>query len=371
MIRALKLRYYPTLRQRRQLSKEFGHSRFVYNYFLKAKTELYKDEGLGISRFQMSGCLTQLKKELPWLSQASATVLTEKLEDLDNAFQAFFKKNSRYPKFKKRHSKQSVRYTLDKRQKGIFEDGKTLKLPKIGDCKVVWTLPVDSFPNTATVSRDACGDWWISLQYESARVLNIPESKKEIGLDFGLSSIVTTSDGQKIKPPRPYHKARKKLKHRARHLSRAKKGSKNRTKKKLRVARVHRQIANQRRDFLHKTSTSIVRENQAIAIEDLSVQSMTHARIKGQKNLNRSIGDAGLRELRTFLEYKSKWYSRELMVIPRFQKSTGVCPICGHEHKLELKDREFTCESCSTHHDRDHAAAKVILGIARSARTAA
>lgn len=343
----------------------------MYNWFLKAKSELYKDEGLGMSRFQMSGVLTKLKEELPWLRQASSTTLAETLEDLDSAFKSFFKKNARYPRFKRRHTKQSVRYTLDKRQKAIFEDGKTLKLPKIGDCKVVWSDTVDSFPNTATVTKDACGDYWISLQYESAINRHIPKSNKEIGLDFGLSSLVTTSDGRKIKPPKPYHKAKKKLKRRARQLSRAKKKSKNRNKKRLRVARVHRQIARQRQDFLHKLSTSIVRENQAIAIEDLSVKSLITARVRGQGKLSRSFGDAGLRELRTFLEYKSEWYKRELIAIPRYQKSTGVCPDCGHQHKLALSDREFVCECCHTEHDRDIAAAKVILGIARSARTAA
>jgi len=371
MMRAIKLKFYPTLRQRRQLSKEFGHSRFIYNWFLRAKSELYKDEGQNISRFEMEGVLTQLKKELPWLSQASSTCLNETIEDLDAAFKAFFKKNAKYPKPKKRHQKQSVRYTLNKRQTTAFEDGKILKIPKLGSCNVVWTRSIDNMPNTATVSRDSCGDWWISLQFESNTTIVAPKTDKEVGLDLGLSALITDSNGKKIKPPRFYHKARKKLKCRARHLSRAQKNSKNRNKKRLRVARVHRQIANQRRDFLHKTSISIVRENQAIAIENLSVQSLTAARVKGQRKLNRSIGDAGWRELRTFLEYKSKWYQRELIVIPRFQKSTGICPSCRHEHKLKLSDREFACESCGIHHDRDIAAAKIILGIARSARTAA
>ena len=370
MIRAAKFRFYPTLKQRRQLSKEFGQSRYVYNYFLKLKSELYKSEKKNISRFDMSALLTKLKCEFPWLRQSSSTTLGETLEDLDNAFKAFFKKNARYPKQKKRYSKQSVRYNINKRQKNIFLDGRLLKLPKLGNCKLVWTSPVDNMPNTATVSRDTCGDWFISLQFESNIVPYVKETSKEIGLDFGLTSLITTSEGEKIKPPRPYHKARKKLKRRARHLSRAKKKSKNRIKKRLRVARVHRQIANQRKDFLHKTSTSIVSQYCAIAIEDLSVKSMA-ARQNGQRKLARSIGDAGWRELRTFLEYKSTWYGRELMLIPRFQKSTGVCPGCGHEHKLDLSERSFQCQGCGIIHDRDIAAAQVILGIARSARTAA
>lgn len=370
-MKAAKFRFYPTLRQRRQLNKEFGHSRFVFNWMLKARSDLYKEVGVGVSRFQMSGMLTELKKEIEWLKEASSTVLCEVIEDLDKGFQHFFKKIARHPRRKKYRTEQSCRYTLDKRQKNIFKDGELLKLPKLGNCNLVWTSSVDAFPNTATVSRDSCGRWFISLQFESKIELNIPETTKEVGLDLGLKDLVVTSDGEKIKPKKVYKKMYKTLKRRARHLSKTRKGSRNRNKKRLRVARVHSKIADKRKDDLHKLSTSIVRENQVIVIEDLGVQSMARKGSKIKRKFNRAVRDCSWRKLRTYLEYKAKWYMRELIVIPRFQRSTGVCPDCGHEHRLKLSEREFVCESCGIWHDRDIAAAKVILGIARSARAVA
>lgn len=371
-MRAAKFRFYPTLAQRRQLSKEFGCSRFVYNWALNRKSSLYKADKKNISRFELSAELTQLKNELPWLRNASSTTLAESLEDLDNGFKAFFKKNNRYPRRKKYRRASSVRYNLDKRQKGIFKDGHVLKLPKLGSLNIVWTSEVDSFPLTATISRDNADRWFVSLQFKSNKEFSPPSSVNEIGIDMGIIDLVTTSNGKKVKPIRSYQKNLKRLKKKQRHLSRSKKGSKNRSKKRLRVARAHAKIADQRKDFLHKLSTSIVRENQVIAIEDLSVKSMmSPARKSGQRKLARSIGDCAWRELRTFLEYKSKWYKRELIVIPRFQRSTGVCPECDCRQDLTLADRTWVCKACHTEHDRDIAAAKVILGIARMARTAA
>jgi len=370
-MKAARFKFYPTLRQRRQLAKELGHSRYVFNWALKAKSDLYKESGVGATRFQLSGMLTELKKETEWLKEASSTVLSETIEDLDSGFQRFFKKLARYPRRKKYRTAQSCRYTLDKRQTKIFKDGEILKLPKLGACKLKWTSPVDVFPNTATVSRDSCGRWFISLQFDSQIKPDIPKTCQEIGLDLGLKDLVVTSEGEKIKPKKVYNKMYKTLKRRARHLSKARKKSKNRIKKKLRVARVHSKIANRRKDDLHKLSTSLVRRYRLIACEDLSVQSMSRKGSKIKRKFNRAVRDCSWRQLRTFLEYKSKWYERELMVIPRFQRSTGVCPDCGEQVDLSLKDRSWTCPKCLKEHDRDIAAAKVILGIARSARTVA
>jgi len=368
---AAKFRFYPTLKQRRQLAKEFGHSRYIFNWALKAKSDLYKEVGVGVSRFQLSGMLTGLKKEVEWLKEASSTVLCEAIEDLDSGFQRFFKKQARYPKRKKYRMAQSCRYTLDKRQNNIFKDGELLKLPKLGACKLVWTSQVDVFPNTATVSRDTCNKWFISLQFDSEKKIDIPITEKEIGIDMGVKYLITTSDGVKVKPEKNYQKKYKNLKHRARRFSKTRKGSKNRKKKRLSVARTHSKIANKRKDFLHKLSTSIVREHIVIAIEDLSVKSMTRKGSKIKGKFNRAVGNCSWYKLRTFLEYKAKWYQRELVVIPRFQRSTGVCPDCGEQVELLLGDRSWTCPKCSKEHDRDIAAAKVILGIARSARAVA
>jgi putative transposase len=396
-MKAAKFRFYPTLKQRKHLSKEFGHSRYVYNWGLKTKSELYQNDKQTISRFGLSNQLTQEKKKISWLKEASATVLSEALEDLDNGFKAFFKKNAKYPKRKRRLYRASCRYTMDKRQKRAFVDGKVLKLPKLGACKIRWTSRVDTYPNSATVSKDCCGDFYVSLQFDSNQVVTPKLTSQKIGIDLGCKDSVVTSDGEK-KRLSDFVKIANKLKYNQKSLSRSKKGSKNRNKKRLRVARSHRRIANKREDFLHKLSTSIVRENQVIAIEDLSVSSMVKTKNsrkildpkkvvkvenstkagavrdegkreqhtffktrRGEKAKNRSILSQGFRKFRTYLEYKAKWYGRDLIVCPRFERTTGVCPICEEHTKLTLDQREWECPKCFQVHDRDISAARMIL----------
>jgi putative transposase len=302
--------------------------------------------------------LTLLKTSQTFLKDASATALNNILWDQDEAFKKFFRHEARYPKFKKRGRVNSCCYQLDKCQGGaVFIPGEKLILPKLGDCRVVWSykdIPV--FPNSATVSRNPAGKWFVSLQCDCVDVVSLPATAKTIGLDLGLKSFIATSDGRKIKPPKYARKGARTLKIAQRRLAKARKGSANRRKLKSRVAHIHQRIADQRANFLHLQSISVVRENQAIAIENLNVRGMM-----ANGKLARSIGDAGWYKLRRQLTYKAKWYGRELNVISRFDRTTGVCPDCGAVgDKLPLGVRTWACEHCGREHDRDIAAARVI-----------
>ncbi|WP_240761765.1 RNA-guided endonuclease InsQ/TnpB family protein [Nitrosococcus wardiae] len=357
-MKAYKLRFYPTLAQRRQLGKEFNACRYVWNWALDRRTKAYKENGESLYAVALSRELTLLKASQPFLKAASATALTYILKSQDEAFQKFFKKQARYPKFKKRGAMRSCTFQIDKRRGDkVFLPGEFLRLPKLGPVRVAWSYrDILVMPNSATVSKNAAGQWFISLQCDCIDVINPPATDKTIGLDLGVSTLVAMSDGRKEKPKRFLKQSLRRLAHAQRDLSRAKKGSCNRRKQKSRVARLHQRIANKRANFLHGLSTEIVRENQAIAIEDLNVRG-----VMANGKLARSVGDCGWHELRRQLTYKAKWYGRPLTIVPRFQRTTGVCPDCGViGEKLPLSVRSWTCEHCGSEHDRDIAAARVI-----------
>jgi putative transposase len=239
----------------------------------------------------------------------------------------------------------------------VFIPGERLNLPKLGAVNVVWSyrdIPV--FPNSTTVSRNAAGQWFMSLQCDCVDIIHPPETRKTVGLDWGLSTMIATSDGQKIKPKRFLKNGLRKLKRSQRRLSKAAKTQGVEITDVCFVARIHQRITNQRANFLHNLSTSIVCENQAIAIEDLNVRG---AIVNGK--LARSVGDCGWYELRRQLTYKARWYGRQLNIVSRFQRTTGVCPECGTiGDKLPLSVRAWTCAHCDRRHDRDIAAAQII-----------
>lgn len=366
-MKAYKLRFYPTLAQRRQLEKEFNACRFVWNWALDTRTKAYREAGETLYAVALSRKLTLLKTSQPFLKAASATALTYVLKSQDGAFKKFFKKQSRYPRFKKRGKVNSCTFQLDKRcGDKVFIPNERLRLPKLGDIRVVWSyqeIPV--FLHSATVSRNATGQWFVSLQCGCTDVISPPETSKTIGLDLGISTLIATSDGKKEKPRGFLKNALRRLKFAQRRLAKARKGGKNRRKQKSRVARIHQGIANKRANFLHGLSTVIVRENQAIAIEDLNVRG-----VMANGKLARSVGDCGWYELRRQLTYKAKWYGRQLNVVPRFQRTTGVCPECGTVgERLPLSARAWTCEHCGCEHDRDIAAARVIDLIGNTVRS--
>jgi putative transposase len=223
-------------------------------------------------------------------------------------------------------------------------------------------LPHGTEPSTVTVSRDAAGRWFVSLLVEDPGVRPLPANSSAVGIDVGISSLVTLSTGEKVSNPKFARVDSARLAAAQKDLARKEKGSKNQAKARLKVAKIHARITDRRRDFLHKVSTRLVQENQLVVIEDLPVHNLL-----GNRTLARSIADASWTELRSMLEYKCGWYGRELVVIDRFFPSSKTCVTCGlRRDELPLSVREWSCEGCGTRHDRDHNAAQNILAAGRA-----
>ncbi|MFD4970669.1 RNA-guided endonuclease InsQ/TnpB family protein [Streptomyces sp. NPDC058424] len=363
--RAFKYRFYPTGEQATELSRTFGCVRLVYNKALQERTAAWYGEQRRISYVQSSAALTAWKKtqELAFLTEVSSVPLQQTLRHLQTAFTNFFAKRAKYPRFKSRKkSRASAEYT---RSGFTWRDG-GLTLAKMAEpLDIRWSrpLPEGTEPTTVTVSRDSAGRWFVSLLCEDT-ITPAPTTDAAVGLDAGITSLVTLSTGEKIANPTHERRDRARLAQAQRELSRKAKGSANREKARRRVARVHARIADRRRDFLHKLTTRLVRENQTVVIEDLTVRNL----LKNGK-LARAISDASWTELRSMLEYKCAWYGRELVVIDRWFPSSKLCGTCGAvREKLPLNVRQWTCD-CGTVHDRDVNAARNILaaGLAASA----
>jgi putative transposase len=314
---------------------------------------------------QSSAALTQWKKseDLAFLAEVSSVPLQQALRHLQTAFTNFFAKRARYPRFKSRkRSRVSAEYT---RSAFTWRDGR-LTLAKMAEpLDIRWSrpLPEGAEPTTVTVSRDGAGRWFVSLLVQDA-IAPAPATDAAVGLDAGITCLVTLSTGEKIANPRHERRDRARLARAQRELSRKAKGSANRAKARRKLARVHARIADRRRDFLHKLTTRLVRENQTVVIEDLTVRNLLR-----NGCLARAISDAAWADLRGMLEYKCAWYGRELVVIDRWFPSSKLCGACGTVRpRLPLDVRVWTCE-CGAVHDRDVNAARNILaaGLAASA----
>jgi putative transposase len=352
--RGYKFRIYPAPEQEAVLRKTIGSCRFVYNWALAQRREAWVKEKKSINYAKSCKALTELKgsPEKAWLNEVSSVCLQQSLNNLDVAFGNFFKKRAAYPSFKARKNGGSARFTDNAfRLKGDYLFLAKIKTP----FKVVWSRPLSNIPNSVTVSQNASGQWFASFLCEE-EIAKLPPSDKRIGIDAGIENFATLSDGRKFQSPKAIRKLRKKLARLQRRHSRKKKGSKNRERARKKVARVHQRIADVRKDFLHKLSTQLVRENQAIALEDLSVSSM----VKNRK-LSRVISEQGWREFRTILEYKCEWYGRELLIVDRWFPSSKTCSCCGAKASFGLEIRQWTCGACGASHDRDVNAAKNIL----------
>jgi putative transposase len=286
-----------------------------------------------------------------WLAEVSSVPIQQSLRNLDSAFNNFFRKKASYPSFKAKKNGGSARY-LDN---SFRLKGNEFFLAKMNEpVKIIWSRNLSNIPTSCTVSQNASGQWFASFLCEE-EITKLPPSPNRIGIDVGIENFSTLSDGRKFQSPKAIRKLRKKMARLQRLHSRKKKGSKNREKARLKVARLHQHISNVRKDFLHKLSTQLVRENQAIALEDLAVSNM----VKNRK-LSRVISEQGWRDFRTMLEYKCEWYGRELLVVDRFFPSSKTCSCCGAKAELTLKDRVWSC-ACGATHDRDVNAAKNIL----------
>lgn len=343
------------------LINHFGCARFVYNYFLAEKTKQYHQSKRSMSFNQMSKELTNIKrKDYLWLNNVSRQCLANSLADLDSAYNMFFRKKARYPKFKKKDCKQSFRietpFTKIKRY-GV-------QVPLIGVLKCSLDgLPLEYKLLSATVSKTTTDKFFVVVSFEQeVPDPKIDKEKPEIGIDFGLKTFITTSDGQKIDHPQPYKQAQRRLRRLNRRLSRSKRGSNRRKRAKRRVALQHEKISNKRSDFLHKLSRKMIGENQAIYFEDLSLKGM-------QNRWGKKINDLGWSEFTRQLEYKGKWYGCLVNKVDRFFPSSKICNECGQlNQRLQLKDREWNCSSCNTHHDRDINAAQNVLNYGRADR---
>ncbi|MBO3678046.1 RNA-guided endonuclease TnpB family protein [Streptomyces sp. NEAU-YJ-81] len=363
--RAYKYRFYPTGAQAAELSRTFGCVRKVYNLALAARTEAWTRQQR-VNYNATSAMLTAWKKteELAYLNEVSSVPLQQCLRHLQAAFTNFFGKRAKYPRFKSRKkSRASAEYTTSGFR---YRDGKLTLAKMTEPLDIVWPrpLPEGAAPSTVTVSQDAAGRWFVSFLVEDPTVQPLLATDTAIGIDVGLGHLLTLSTGEKVANPRYERRDRVRLARAQRELTRKVKGSANRVKARLRVARVHARITDRRRDHLHKLTTRLVRENQTLVIEDLTVRNM----VKNRK-LARAISDASWTEFRSMLEYKAAWYGREVIAVDRFFPSSRLCSHCGTlQTKMPLNVRTWTCD-CGMTHDRDVNAAKNLLaaGLAVSA----
>ena len=359
-------RLYPNGPQRSALARAFGCARVVYNDALRAR-ETARAEG---EVFPKTGDLSKLliteaKKTgaRAWLGEVSAVVLQQSLRDLDTAYRNFFDglkgKRPRMgaPRFKSRKdNRQAVRFTANARWK--ITTGGDLSLPKVGDVRVKWSRKLPSVPSTVTVIKDAAGRYFASFVIETEPA-TLPESDHVVGIDLGLGHFAVLSDGTKIQAPRFLRRAEKKLKKAQQALSRKTKGSNNRDKARIRVARAHAQVADARREFHHQLSTKIIRDNQAIAVEDLAVKGLARTR------LAKSVHDAGWSAFVAMLEYKAAKFGRTFVRIGRFEPTSQVCSACGvKDGPKPLHIRVWQCRACGAVLDRDINAA---VNIAKAA----
>ncbi|MBF8190861.1 transposase [Nonomuraea sp. K274] len=355
--RAYKYRFYPTPEQAAELSRTFGCVRLVYNQALEERTRAYRTEGRGVSYAESSVWLTALKcsGEYAFLAQVSCVPLQQALRHLQAGFAHFFAKRARYPVFKSRKkARASAEYT---RSGFRWRDG-ALTLAKMDAAlAIVWSRPLPDGvrPSTVTVSRDAAGRWFVSLLVQE-KIRPLAPTENAVGVDAGITALVTLSTGEKVTNPRHERRDRRSLARAQRAPARKQPGSGNRAKARLKVAKVYARIVDRRRDFLHQLSTRLVRENQVIAVEDLTVRNMIKNRC-----MARMISDASWRELRTMLAYKAAWYGRRLVVIDRWFPSSKLCAACGTvQDVMPLDIRTWVC-ACGASHDRDVNAARNIL----------
>ncbi|MGW0643205.1 RNA-guided endonuclease InsQ/TnpB family protein [Streptomyces badius] len=355
--RAFKYRFHPTDAQAAELSRTFGCVRKVYNLALAARSEAWTLRQERVNYNATSTMLTSWKKteELAYLSEVSSVPLQQTLRHLQEAFSSFFGKRAKYPRFKsKRKSRRSAEYTTSGFR---YRDGR-LTLAKMREpLDIVWSraLPEGATPSIVTVSQDPAGRWFVSMLCDDVPA-PMPGTTNAVGIDAGITSLVTLSTGEKITNPRHERKDRARLAKAQRNLAKKTKGSNNRAKARRKVAKVHARIADRRRDHLHKLTTRLVRENQTIVIEDLTVRNMVK-----NHSLARAISDAAWTTMRGMLEYKCAWYGRDLVAIDRWFPSSKLCSACGTlQGKMPLHARTWTC-ACGVTHDRDVNAAKNVL----------
>lgn len=362
MEKSYKFRIYPNKAQEELIQKTFGCVRYVYNYYLAMRQDKYNESKESFRYYACSADMTLLKKEKEWLKEVDATALQSSLQDLDWAYQNFFRRvktgeKPGYPKFKSKHDNRKSFKNRMRRDNIRFDDNH-IRLPKLGmvECRV--SKQVVGRILSATVSQNPSGKYFVSVCYTDVDILPLEKTGAVVGVDLGLKELAITSDNRHFQNPKYFIKSQKKLAKLQRRLSRKSNGSKNYDKARVKVARLHEHIASQRLDNAHKMTTALVRDYNLIAVETLIPKNM----IKNHK-LAKAISDAAWGEIIRQLAYKCEWYGKELVKIDRFYPSSQTCNSCGFKNKetRNLAVREWDCPQCGIHHDRDINAAKNIL----------
>lgn len=360
MLKAYKYRIYPNEEQKLYLAKTFGCTRFIYNKMLADRIKSYEEnKDLDIKQIKYP-TPAQYKKEFEWLKEVDSLALANAQLNLDKAYKNFFRdKSVGFPKFKKKTNTNS--YTTNNQKGTIFIQDNKIKLPKLKSMiKIKLHRQFTGLIKSCTISKTPTNKYYISILVDT-EITQLPKSDKKIGIDLGLKEFAITSDGDFFSNPRWLRKSEKKLKKAQRDLSRKKKGSNNRNKARLKVAKIHEKIYNQRKDFLQKLSTQLIRENQSIVIEDLQVSNMVK-----NHNLAKAISEVSWFEFRRMLEYKAEWYSREIIIAPSNYASSQLCSNCGNKSSQtkDLSCRTYICPICGMIMDRDINASRNLLKLA-------
>lgn len=362
MLKAFKYRLYPTAQQAEKINQNIGCARLIYNLMLDAKIKHYEQhkETLYVTP-------VKFKDDYPFLKEVDSLALSNAQLNLEKAFNSFFQKKTGYPNFKSKHKCHWSYTTNNQRNKknpekdSIRFDGNRVKLPKVGYVKIVEHRQHEGVIKSVVVSKERSGEYYASVLCEIEPPKPLPVTDKVIGIDLGLHDLIVCSDGEIVEAPKCFRKSENKLAKRQRDFSRTKKGSNGHEKARLKVARCHQKIKNQRNDFLQKLSTKLIRENQVICLEDLSVKVMEQ-----NHKLAKSVKDASFSKFVNMLEYKAEWYGRKVIKIDRFYPSTQLCSGCGYKNESikglrGLKVREWICPNCGEVHDRDLNASRNIL----------
>ena len=345
MLTVVKVRLYPNNQQQEALSQSFGNCRWLWNYCLNLMNQTYKDTGKGLSGYAVKKQIPQLKKEHEWLKLTYSQCLQQVCLNLGVAFNNFFERRAKYPRFKSKHGKQSIQYPQN-----VARIENCLRLPKIGNVKAVFHRSIEGKFKTVTVSKNKAGQYFASILFDDGQEKPKTSTEgKNIGIDLGLTHFAITSEGSKFDNPRWIDQHERNLKIKHQQLSRKQKGSNNKNKSRKKVAKVCLKVANCRSDFHHKLSRRIVNESKVICVESLAVANMVKNR-----NLSKAISQVGWGQFCTMLKYKAEQEGKTYIEVDRFLASSKTCNVCLNQiESLPLDVRYWLCNNCNTKHDRD------------------